>query len=323
MTLAGLHRLIVIIGLVLMTTDALAQDHYPDRPIKIVVPFPAGGAPDTLARILSEKLASKWGKPIVVENRPGATGNIGAEAAARAEPDGYTLIFSPPPPFVINQHLFPDLRFDPSAFIPISVMAEVPNVLVTRSGLPAGNLQELIALAKAQPGKLTYGSTGKGGTPHLSAEMLKTLAGVSILHVPYKNSPQVLNDMLGGSVDLTFANLIDTLPLIAAGKLKALGVGGAERSPYLPAVPALSEAMPGFISTTWFALAAPPKTPTGIVRKLAAAVVETLSQPDATARLQMLKATPILSTPSEAAAFFADESERWRKVIIAAGVRQE
>lgn len=323
MTFAGFHRLIVLFGLVLMASDAFAQAHYPDRLIKIVVPFPAGGAPDTLARIVSEKLASKWGKPVVVENRPGATGNIGAEVAARAEPDGYTLIFSPPPPFVINQHLFPDLRFDPSAFIPISVVAEVPNVLVARSGLPAGSLQELIALAKAQPGKLTYGSTGQGGTPHLSAEMLKTLAGVSMLHVPYKNSPQVLNDMLGGSIDLTFANLIDALPLVVAGRLKALAIGSAERSPYLPAVPALAEAMPGFISTTWFALAAPPRTPAAVIDKLAAAVVETLKQPDATARLQMLKATPLLSSPSEAAAFFADESERWRKVIVAADIRPE
>src|SRR5262245_34361948 len=173
--------------LIVSSIGALAQElQYPDRPIKIIVPFTAGGAADSLARIVGDKLQAKWNKPVVVENRPGATANLGAEAVAKPEPDGYTLLVAPSHPFAINQHLFANLRFDPAALVPVSVIVATPNVLVARTGLPANSVQELIALAKSQPGKLTYGSAGKGSTFHLSAEMLKSLAGIDILHVPYK-----------------------------------------------------------------------------------------------------------------------------------------
>ncbi|MDP1583270.1 MAG: tripartite tricarboxylate transporter substrate binding protein [Bradyrhizobium sp.] len=300
-----------------------AQQAYPDRPIKIIVPFPAGGALDTLARVVAYKLSSRWDKPVVVENRPGATGNIGAEAVAKAEPDGYTLLVAPPPPLAVNQYLFDNLRFDPSAFVPVTVIASAPNVLVGRTGLRAGSLRELIALAKAEPGTLTYGSTGKGGTPHLSAEILKSLAGIDLLHVAYKNPPQIMNDMLGGSVDLTFANLIDAMPLIEAGKLKAFAVGSATRSPLLPSVPALVETLPGFVSTTWYAMAAPPKTPHWIAEKLHSAIAAALREPETMAKLQALKAVPVLNTPLEAAAFITEDSARWRKVIVAAGIKAD
>ena len=312
------------IGLLLAApTTAIGQDQYPDRLIKIIVPFPAGSTPDTLARIVADKLQSKWSKPVIVENRPGATGNIGAEAVAKAEPDGYTLLVAPPPPLAVNQHLFDNLRFDPAAFVPITVIAAAPNVLVARPGLAVGSVQELIALAKSQPGKLTYGSTGRGSTMHLSAEMLKSLAGIDMVHVAYKSLPQYLNDMLGGSIDLAFANLIEAFPLVESGRLKALGVGSAKRSALLSNVPALAETIPGFVSTTWFAMAAPPKTPPQIVQKLSSAIAGALREPDSMARLQNLKATPILNSPSEAAAFIAEESERWRKVIVAAGIKPE
>jgi tripartite-type tricarboxylate transporter receptor subunit TctC len=300
---------------------ATGQDQYPERLIKIIVPFPAGGTPDTMARIVADKLQSKWGKPVVVENRPGATGNIGAEAVAKAEPDGHTLIVAPPPPFAVNQHLFGNLRFDPSAFVPITVIAASPNVLLARPGLAVGSLQELIALAKSKPGKLTYGSTGKGSTMHLSAEMLRSRAGIDLVHVPYKSLPQYLNDILGGSIDLGFGNVIEAFPQIESGRLKALAVGSAERSPLLRDVPALAETMPGFLSTTWFAVAAPPRTPPQIAQKLSSAIAVALREPDAAAKLQKLKATPVLNSPAEAAAFFRAESERWRKVIVAAGIK--
>lgn len=312
------------IGLLLAApTTAIAQDRYPDRPIKIVVPFPAGGAADTLARIVADRLASKWSKPVLVENRPGGSGNVGAETVAKAEPDGHTLLATPPPPLTANQYLFANLRFDPEALVPITVIAAVPNVLVARPGLTASSVPELIRIAKSEPGKLTYGSTGIGGTPHLSAEMLKSAAGIDILHVPYKNPPQILNDMLGGNVDLTFANLIDALPLIESGRLKALGIGSAERSPLLRDVPALAETAPGFLSTTWYAVMAAPNTSPHIVAKLSSAIAETLQEPDTTAKLKRLKATPVLNSPAQAAAFIADERERWRKVIAAAGLKQE
>ena len=200
--------------LVSETTTAIGQGQYPDRPIKIIVPFAAGGAVDTMARIVGEKLASTWNQPVVIENRAGASGSVGAEAVAKAEPDGYTLLISPPPPLAINQHLFANLRFDPAAFAPITVIAGAPNVLLVRPDLAVSSVPELIALAKSQPGKLTYGSAGRGSTPHLSAEMLKSLAGIEMAHVAYKSVPQAVNDVVGGSIDLTFGTLIDSLGLI-------------------------------------------------------------------------------------------------------------
>ena len=242
---------------------------------------------------------------------------------AKAEPDGYTLLISPPPPLAINQHLFASLRFDPPAFVPITVIAGAPNVLLVRPGLAAGNVAELITLAKSQPGKLTYGSAGKGSTPHLSAEMLKSLAGIDMAHVAYKSVPQAVNDVVGGSIDLTFGTLIDSLGLIQSGRLKALGVGSARRAAVLGDVPTLAETLPGYLSTTWYAAVAPPKTPRPIVEKLSATIAKALREPAAIARLKSLQATPILNAPSEASAFIAADSERWRKVIVAAGLKPE
>jgi tripartite-type tricarboxylate transporter receptor subunit TctC len=231
--------------------------------------------------------------------------------------------FRPPPPLAINQHLFANLRFDPASFVPITVIAGAPNVLLVRPGLAARSLPELIALAKSQPGKLTYGSAGRGSTPHLSAEMLKSLAGIDMAHVAYKSVPQAVNDVVGGSIDLTFGTLIDSLALIQSGRLRALGVGSVKRSPALRDVPTLAETLPGYLSTTWYAAVAPPKTPTPIVGKLSAAIAKALRESEAFARLERLQATPILNSPVEASAFIAADSERWRKVIVAAGLKPE
>jgi len=302
--------------------SAMGQDQYPDRLIKIIVPDPAGSPQDTLARIVADKLQSKWGKPVIVENRSGASTNIGAEAVAKAEPDGYTLIVAPPVTFSVSQHLFSNLRHDPAAFVPITVIATTPNILVVRPGLPAGSLQELIALAKSQPGKLTYASPGRGSLLHLAAEMLKAHAGIDMVHVPYRGGG-FINDMLGGRIDVAFAPLTSASQWLESGQLRALAVGSATRSELLSNVPALAETIPGFTSTAWFAMAAPSKTSPQIAEKLSSAIRAALREPDALAKLQNLKATPILNSPSEAAAFFREESERWRKVIVSAGIKPD
>jgi tripartite-type tricarboxylate transporter receptor subunit TctC len=311
------------IGLLAGPSAAIGQDQYPDRLIKIIVPDPAGTPQDTLARIVADKLQSKWGKPVIVENRPGASTNIGAEAVARAEPDGYTLMVAPPVTFSVSQHLFSNLRHDPAAFVPITVIATTPNVLVVRPGLPASSVQELIALAKSQPGKLTYASPGRGSLLHLAAETLKAHAGIDMVHVPYRGGG-FAHDLLGGRIDLAFVPLSGaSLELHESGQLRALGVASAERSALLSNVPALSETIPGFASTAWFAMAAPPKTSPQIAAKLSAAIRAALREPDALAKLQNLKVTPILNSPSEADAFFREESERWRKVIVSAGIKAD
>ena len=312
------------IGLLLATPAAAAgPDQYPERLIKIVVPAAAASAPDVLGRIVADKLQSKWSKPVIVENRPGNIGNIGAEAVAKAEPDGYTLLVAQPAPLAINQHVFNNLRFDPAALVPITVIAAAPNVLVARPTLGVSDVQELIAMAKSNPGKLTYGSTGKGSTMHLSAEMLKAHAGIDIVHLSYKSPSEYLTDMLGGRIDFAFANTIGVLSLVESGHLRALAVGSAQRSELLSNVPALAETIPGFVSTTWFAVVAPPKTPPQLVEKLSSAIAVALREPDAIARLQNLMATPVLNSPSVAASFIREESARWRKVIVAAGIKPE
>lgn len=303
-------------------TRTFAQTQYPDHAIRIIVPFAAGGAVDVMARIIAEKLSNAWKQSVIVENRVGASGNVGAEAVARAQPDGHTLLISPPGPIAINQHLFANMRFDATAFVPITIIAAAPNILVARPGL-AASVPELVALARAQPGKLTYGSPGKGSTPHLSAEMLRSLAGIEMAHVPYKSVPEAIRDVVAGNIDLTFGTLVDSLSLIQDGRLRALGVGGTTRSPLLSDVPTLLETLPDFISTVWYAALAPPKTPPQIVEKLSITMATLLRESEPMAKLQALQSALILNSPSEASAFIAAESERWRKVIVAAGLKPD
>jgi len=302
---------------------ATAQEAYPNRPIKIIVPIPPGATADTLPRLVGEKLAGLWGQPVIVENRPGAALNIGAEAVAKAAPDGYTLLASPPPPLTVNQSLYPRLGFDPGAFVPVTVLAQVSNILVINPRTPVSNLQQLVEFARTNPDKLTYASSGVGGTPHLSMELLKTLTGIKIRHVPYKGLAPALTDLIAGHVDMMFDNLGNVAAPIEAGTLKALAVGSEQRIAALPAVPAMSEAFPGFISVTWFAIVAPAGTPRDIADKLSRTIGDIIRQGDVTKKFADLYSTPVGSTPDQTAAFIKDERERWSKVIAAAGIKSD
>ena len=297
-----------------------AQD-YPSRPVKIIVPFPAGGTADVMPRVIGEWLSRKWGQPVVVENRTGAAGNIGAEAVAKAEPDGYTLLSAPPPPLVINQNLYPKLGFDPTEFVPIVIMGRVPNALVINAKLPFNSVAELIAYAKANPGKLTSATQGNGTTSHLTSELFQLMADVKFQHVPYRGSAPALTDLVAGSVDLMFDNLGVSLPLVKGGQLKLLGVATPKRMASLPDVPTIAETLPGFESAAWFAIVAPPKTPQAVVDKINADVNEALRQGDIVQRLAQLSAEPIGGTPQATAAYMREEIERWHKVITAANVK--
>ena len=308
------------------TLDVGAQEpstqaaSYPVRPIRMLIGFSPGSSLEVVARIVGDKLAAKWGQPVVVESRPGAAGNIAAEAVGRAEPDGYTLLLTPPT-FVINAGLYPKLGFDAGAFVPVSLVTSSPNVLVVHPRMAASSVQELVGLAKANPGKLNYASMGNGGTPHLTAELFKSTAGqLEIVHVPYKGTP-ALTAVLAGEVDLMFFNLAGCLPQIRDGRLKALAVLSERRVAALPDVPAMAEIFPGFVSVTWFGIVAPPKTPAAIAEKLSVAVAEAVRSPEVTKRLADLSAEPIGSTPAEMAAFMRQEADRWGAVIRLAKVK--
>jgi tripartite-type tricarboxylate transporter receptor subunit TctC len=302
---------------------ATAQEAYPSRPIKIIVPIPPGATADTVPRLVGEKLASLWGQPVIIENRPGAALNIGAEAVARAAPDGYTLLASPPPPLTVNQSLYPKLGFDPAAFVPVTVLAQVPNLLVINPKTPVSNLEQLLEFARSNPDKLTYASSGVGGTPHLSMELLKTLTGIKIRHVPYKGLAPALTDLMAGHVDMMFDNLGNVAAPIEAGTLNALAVGSDKRIATLPAVPAMAEMFPGFVSVAWFAVVAPPGTPREIAEKLSRTIGEIVRQGDITKKFADLYSVPIGSTPDQTAAFIKDERDRWSKVIVTAGIKPD
>jgi tripartite-type tricarboxylate transporter receptor subunit TctC len=289
--------------------------------VKIIVPFPAGGTADVMPRVFSEWLAKKWGQPVVIENRTGAAGNIGAEAVAKAEPDGYTLLAAPPPPLVINQNLYPKLGFDPSEFVPIVIMGRVPNALVINPKLSFNSVAELVAYAKANPAKLTSATQGNGTTSHLTSEMFQLMAGVKFQHVPYRGSAPALTDLVAGSVDLMFDNLGVSLALVKGGQLRLLAVATPQRMASLPDVPTIAETLPGFESAAWYAIVAPPKTPSAVVDKINADVNAALRDSDVLARLAQLSAEPIGGTPQATAAYMREEVERWHKVIKSANVK--
>ena len=300
----------------------VAAQSFPSKPVHIVVPFAPGTAPDLIARLVAEGLQSKWQQPVVVENRAGASGNIGAEYVARSTADGYTLLVSPPPPLSINRFLYKSLSFKPSDLTIVTVLASAPNVLVARPGIPASSVAELINHAKSA--KLNYASTGKGGTPHLTMEWLISAAGIRIEHVPYtKGLAPALNDLLGGHVDLMFANLSDARAYVMSSKLKALGVTSAQAISTLPEVEPISRLIPGLVMETWFALAAPSKTPASIVTKVASDAAEVLGSPTVVERLRTMSLTVVGSSPAEAAAFVADDARRWHGVIERIGLQPE
>ncbi len=296
---------------------------YPAKLIRIIVPSPAGATTDTLARIIADKLQQKWGQPVIVDDRAGAGGNIGAEEASKAAPDGYTLLFSYPAPLVVNKSLYKTLSYDPDSFVPVSLVATVPLVLAVNPKLQATNVQQLIAFAKTHPNQLNFASQGYGTTGHLAGELFKSMAGVEIVHVPYKGSTPALTDLLGGQVDMMFIELSTVLPQIKAGTLRALAVGSERRNQFLPDVPAMAEVLPGFQASTWFGMVAPPATPPEIVGKLSSAISEAIHEPDSAKRLVAMSADTVGDTPAQMAVFLGQERERWGKIIRATGAKAE
>ena len=297
----------------LATTTALAQP-YPSKPVRVIVPFPPGGTADLLSRTTAQKLAASLGQQFIVESRAGAGGNLGAEVVYRSEPDGYTLLATPPHILTVNPLLY-TLNFDPTRFVPVSIIAAYPNVLLATPKFPASTLDELIARAKENPGRINIASQGSGTISHLSAELLKSMASINLTHVPYKGTAPAMTDLLGGQVELMFDNLITAMPHVKAGKLKLLGVGGAKRVAAFPDVPAIAERLPGFHSETWMAYVAPPGTPPEIATKLAAGIARAVREPDFQKLLTDLQADPIGNTPAQMADVVHQELERWGRVI--------
>jgi tripartite-type tricarboxylate transporter receptor subunit TctC len=311
-----------ILSILLLGTATAHSQEWPQKTVRIVVPFPAGGSADLIPRIVAEKLSQQWGQPVIIDNRPGAAGNIGADLVFKADADGYTLLSGPPPPLVINRLLYPNLSYDPTQFVPITVIAAIPNVLLVNEKVPANSVAELIALAKANPGKLNYASQGSGSTSHLTAELFKSMAGgLEITHVPYRGTAPALADLVAGQVEVMCDNLGVSLPHVKSGKLRALAVASRNRSPSLPEVPTLAETLPGFEAMAWFGVVAPPKTSSAIAEKAATGVREALKSPDVLKRLRELSAEPMGLTPAETAAFMKQETERWARVIRSARVK--
>ncbi len=321
--LRGALRLLLGATLLAAGVGAAPAQDFPTRAVRIIVPFPAGGTADIVPRVVGDLLSRKWGQPVIIENRTGAGGNIGAEAAFKAEPDGYTLLGSPPPPLVINQNLYPRLNFDPTRFVPIVVMVRVPNSLVVTPKFPARSVAEVIAQARADPGKVTSATQGNGTTSHLTSEMFQMMAGVKFQHVPYRGSAPALADLVAGNVDIMFDNLGVSLALVKGGQLRLLAVATPVRMRSLPDVPTIAETLPGFESAAWYAVAAPPGTPPQIVAKINADINEVLRQPEMAPHLAEWSAEAIGGTPQAAAAYMGEEVERWNKVIKAAGVKLE
>lgn len=298
-----------------------AAEVYPARPIRLVVPVSAGGGTDTIARLISEELRVRLGQAVIVENRAGGAGGlVGAEYVARAAPDGYTLLVAGPGPLASHQFLYPKMGFDPAEFVPISLISASPNVVLTRLDLPFKTLAEFIAYARAHPGKLNYATGGAGTSPHLAMELLKVQAGLDIQHVPYKGASAASSGFLQGQADVMIVELSTVMPHIKSGKVRALAVGTETRLPALPDVPTMAETIPGFQSSVWFGLVAPPKTPPDIVAKLSAAMVDTMKQPALVARLRGMNIQPLSGTPADMARFVQEETERWGKVIRTAKI---
>jgi tripartite-type tricarboxylate transporter receptor subunit TctC len=344
---------------------AMAQP-YPSHPVRIVVPYPAGGSNDIIARIVAQKLTERSGQPFLVENRGGASGNIGAEMVASSDPDGYTLLLTAPPPLTTNMALYKNLKFDPStAFAPVSLVASVPivpkhvpakwnpvrrqghastmestafpvdigsprepistgNAVVVHPSVPARTVNELVALAKAKPGSLDFGSSGNGSTNHLAGELLKSMTGIEIVHVPYKGAAPAMNDLIGGHIPMMFDNMPSVLPQVQAKLINAIAVAGAKRASAMPDVPTVAESgLAGFEASSWFGLVAPAKTPAPVLAKLQGEVASILQMPDVRKRLNELGAEPGTISGEAFGTYLAEETAKWSKIIRASAVTAE
>ncbi len=307
---------------VLATSLAFAQSAYPNRSIRLIVPFAAGGGADIIGRVVAQKLTEAFGQQVIVDNRAGAAGNIGAELAAKSAPDGYTLLLVGPN-HTTNISLFSKLNYDPvKDFEPVTLVTAAPYVLLVHPSLPARDLKTLISLARSKPGQLIYGSAGNGTAGHLAMESIKTQAKIDMLHVPYKGSPPLQSDLIGGQVAAGFDNVLSSAPHVKAGRLRALAVSGVKRSPALPDVPTIAQSgLPGFDVTVWQGVLAPAATPREIVARLHTEILGALQKPDVQSRMAALGVDIVGGPPAEFAAFIKRDIEKWALVIKAAGAR--
>jgi len=315
----------VCLALALPAAGACAADTYPSKPIRFVVAFPPGGGTDLVARTIAPRLAERLAQRVVVDNRPGAGGNLGTEVVARSEPDGYTMLMGSVGPLAINASLFARLPFDPRKDLtPVTLAASTPNILVVHPSLPVTSAQELIALAKARPGVINFASSGQGTPAQLAGELFNSMAGVKMVHVPYKGAAPALADLLGGQVQVMFSTMPPALPHVTAGRLRALAVASLQRSPAAPGLPTLDEAaLPGFEATTWHGVMVPAGTPDAVVAKLHDEIVAVLRTPDVVERLSSQGAEPIGSTPQAFAAYISAETAKWAKVVRESGAKAE
>jgi tripartite-type tricarboxylate transporter receptor subunit TctC len=310
----GLALALMLLG------SAHAQNAWPAKPIRLIVGFAAGGSTDVTARIIAQALSDRLGQPVVVENRGGAGGNIGADAVAKADPDGYTLLMATSSTFAANPNLYKTLPFDVQKdFAPITVTAFIPNLLVVNPSVPANNVADLIAYLKANPDKLNFASAGNGTSQHLSGELFNSLAGVRMTHVAYRGGAPAVSDLLGGQVQVIFAPLVEVIQQVRAEKLKALGITTAKPSPLLPEVPTILESLPGYEVALWNGLLAPAKTSPEIIDKVNRATIEALRSPEVKAKLAEQGSKPVGNTPAEFKAFIESELVKWRKLVEISG----
>ena len=301
-----------------------AAQSFPTKPVKIIVAFPPGGGTDIVARLVGARLADAWGQPVVIENRAGASGTIGTEIAARAEPDGHTLFMATMGNMTANQHLYAKMAVDPlRAFAPITKVVDVHFVFMANPSLPANNVRELIELAKQRPGEIPYSSSGPGGAPHLAMELFKRQANVDVAHIPYKGSSPSINDLIGGRVMVTMDSLVQSYPHIKSGRLKALAVLSPRRTALLPDVPTVGETLPGYALTNWFGLLAPAATPKDVVSKIYIDTSKVLKETDLRKRIADLGADVVGNSPEEFGAAMRAESAQWAEVIKAANIKVE
>ena len=313
---------LIVIAVAVSPVAAEDVATYPSATIRIIVPYPAGGTADALPRIISDRLQARWNQPVIIVNRPGAGGNIGAETVAVAEPNGYTLLATPPGPLVINEALYKELTFRPSELEPVIVMGSVPNVMDVRPGFPAKSAHDVLNYILANPGKVTFASQGIGTTSHLAGVLFEKLSNSSIVHVPYSGSAPALQDIMGDRVDLLFDNLASSLPLYKTQRLRIVAVGGLQRVAALADLPTVAEAgVPGFESGTWFAIVAPPKTPPQLLDRLNKAVNEILLEPSLRSKFAELGVQPVGGTRAETNSLMTRERQRWGDLIRAAGIQ--